>query len=69
MRRFVEEYFKHTALNLGQALQGIRYFHSHPDADAQAERGSARHLLLSCRMRTPHLPEDVDRRWDPRCKE
>ena len=120
MRRFVAEYFKHAALNLGQALPGIRYFHSHPDADAHAERGSALHLLLSCRLRAkrvandlffaaipPHWhhtkeefaqisdvpaslwfkygycawrfdsdgkrkrdpPADVDRRWDPRCKE
>lgn len=26
MRRFAEEYAKHTALNLGQALQGLHYF-------------------------------------------
>jgi len=119
MPRFFEEYIKHTALNLGQALQGIRYFHSHPDADSQAARGSLRHLVQSCRIRAPRilndlffaailphwhhsedelaqltqvplllwfqygycawrfddtgqrkepLPQDVDRRWDPRCK-
>jgi len=119
MRRFSEEYVKHTALNLGQALQGIRYFYSHPDADSQAVTGSLRHLLLSSRIRAKrvlndlffaaipphwhhsddelaqmtevsvilwfqygycawrfdetgkrkrHLPPDVDRRWDPRCK-
>jgi hypothetical protein len=59
MRRFIDEYFKHAALNLGQALQGIRYFHSHPDADKQAERGSARHLMLSCRMRAKRVVNDL----------
>ena len=119
MPQFFEAYIKHAALNLGQALQGIRYLHSHPDADCQAARGSLRHLVRSCEIRTrrvlndlffatipphwhhseeelvqltkvpmtlwfqygycawrfdetgkrkEHLPQDVDRRWDPRCK-
>lgn len=29
---FCEEYFKHTALNFGQTLQGIRTY-SHPNID------------------------------------
>lgn len=120
MRRFAEEYAKHTVLNLGQALQGLRYFYSHPDVDAEANRGSLRHVVASCRIRAkrvlndlffaaipPHwhhsaaeleqfakvpaalwfqygycawkfdetgqrkqvLGPDVDRRWDPRCKD
>lgn len=119
MRRVAEEYAKHFALNVGQALQGLRYFYSHPDADELAPRRSLRHAALSMRLRAtrvandlffavlpPHwhhspeelsamigisasrwfqygycawrftdtgapkapLPEDVDRRWDPRCK-
>jgi hypothetical protein len=28
--RFLEEYAKQGVLNLGQALQSIRYFYSHP---------------------------------------
>src|SRR6185503_20818845 len=59
MRRFAEEYFKHAALNLGQALQGIRYFHSHPDADRQSEPGSVRHLLLSCGIRSKRVLNDL----------
>jgi hypothetical protein len=59
MSRFVEEYAKHTALNLGQALQGIRYFHSHPDADSVAARGSLRHLVTSCKVRTRRVLNDL----------
>ena len=59
MRRFLDQYFKHAALNLGQALQGIRYFHSHPDADQQARQGSLRHLLLSCRIRSQRVINDL----------
>lgn len=120
VRFFCEAYAKHFALNVGQAAQGLRYLHSHPDVDARAPRGSLRHLALSVRLRsarvvndlffavippqwhhTPEelasmvgvpaarwfrygycawrfteagepkkpLPADVDRRWDPRCKD
>jgi hypothetical protein len=59
MRRFVEEYAKHTALNLGQALQGIRYFYSHPDVDRRAERGTWRHAVLSARLRGKRVVNDL----------
>src|SRR6185312_4644191 len=49
--RFLEEYAKHTALNLGQALQGLRYLTSHPDVDVRAPRGSLLHALLSLNVR------------------
>jgi len=35
---FLEEYLKHFALDFGEALQGVRYFFSHPDIDAAAPR-------------------------------
>ncbi|MEO6280470.1 hypothetical protein [Roseateles sp.] len=59
MIQFLEEYFKHTILNLGQALQGIRYFASHPDCDRLAPRGSMRHALLSMRLRFRRVSNDV----------
>lgn len=59
MRRFFEEYVKHTALNLGQALQGIRYLHSHPDIDAVAPRGTLRHAALSLKLRSRRVANDL----------
>ena len=57
--RFLEEYAKHTALNLGQALQGLRYLASHPDVDGQAPRGSVRHALLSIALRSRRVANDL----------
>lgn len=57
--QFLEEYVKHTALNLGQALQGLRYLTSHPDVDAGARRGTLRHALLSLNVRTRLVANDL----------
>jgi hypothetical protein len=57
--RFIEEYAKHAALNLGQALQGLRYLTSHPDIDARAPRGSLRHAVLSTSLRTRRVVNDL----------
>ena len=57
--RFLEEYAKHTALNLGQALQGLRYLTSHPDVDVRAPRGSLLHALLSLNVRTRLVANDL----------
>lgn len=59
MLRFLEEYLKHAALNLGQALQGLRWLASHPDIDRIAPRGSARHRLLSLRLRSGRVANDL----------
>ena len=59
MLHFFEEYAKHSALNLGQALQGLRYFWSHPDVDSVAQRGSVRHGLLSARLRGQRVAGDL----------
>ena len=59
MLRFCEEYAKHLALNLGQALQGVRYLHSHPDIDAVAPRGTVRHAVLSARLRAKRVANDL----------
>jgi hypothetical protein len=57
--RFFEAYAKHTALNLGQALQGLRYVYSHPDVDLSAPRGSAKHLGLSLLKRGKLIANDL----------
>jgi len=59
MFRFLEEYLKHSALNLGQALQGVRYLFSHPDVDEIASKGSFRHALLSARLRSKRVGNDL----------
>src|ERR1700750_2881451 len=59
MFRFLQEYLKHSALNLGQALHGLRYIASHPDIDGVAPRGSSRHLLLSLRLRSARVGNDL----------
>jgi len=59
MWRLLEEYAKHTALNLGQALQGIRYLTSHPDIDARASRGTPRHVALSIVLRPKRIANDL----------
>ena len=57
--QFLEEYAKHTALNLGQALQGIRYLYSHPSVDAKANRGSAKHVAMSFALRSKRIANDL----------
>jgi hypothetical protein len=59
MIRFLEEYAKHSALNFGQAFQGIRYFFSHPDIDQLAPKGSIKHLALSARLRFKRIINDL----------
>lgn len=57
--RVLEEYVKHSALNLGQAAHGLAHFGSHPDIDATARRGTLQHFLLSARLRTRRLGNDL----------
>lgn len=57
--KLIEEYVKHTALNLGQALHGMRHWTSHPDIDARAARGTARHLALSVALRSKRIANDL----------
>ena len=57
--QIVEEYAKHTALNLGQALQGLRYLTSHPDIDARAPRGTLRHVAHSIALRSKRIANDL----------
>lgn len=59
MYRWFEEYLKHCALNLGQALQGFRYFYSHPDMDSVAPRGSIAHIALSIQIRSKRVANDL----------
>lgn len=58
MLYWFEQYCKHFALNLGQALQGIGYIHSHPDIDAIAPRGSLKHLARSMWLRSRRVTND-----------
>jgi hypothetical protein len=59
MLQFFEQYIKHFALNFGQALQGIRYFFSHPDVDRLSPRGSLKHILFSARLRSKRVANDL----------
>lgn len=59
MLSLIEEYAKHAALNLGQALQGVRYIHSHPDIDEIAPRGTLKHAVLSGRIRSKRVINDL----------
>jgi len=59
IRRLAVEYTKHAALNLGQALQGVRYVYSHPDIDERAPRGGARHFALSVWLRARRIGNDL----------
>ena len=59
MLNWVEEYAKHAALNFGQALQGVRYFYSHPDIDQVASRGTPKHALLSGYIRSKRVVNDL----------
>jgi len=49
------QYWLHSALNAGQAARDIRWIHDHPHADKFANRGSAKHKLLSVKKRVPSL--------------
>ncbi|HWO17358.1 MAG TPA: hypothetical protein VNO30_01235 [Kofleriaceae bacterium] len=57
--QLIEEYAKHTALNMGQALQGLRYLASHPDIDAHAPRGTLRHAARSVVLRSKRVANDL----------
>ncbi|MGD9854749.1 MAG: hypothetical protein AB7U20_07335, partial [Planctomycetaceae bacterium] len=59
MFRWFDEYYKHFALNLGQALQGVRYFYSHPDIDSSAPRGSLKHFAHSLYVRSRRVANDL----------
>jgi hypothetical protein len=59
MLRFLEDYGKHAALNFGQALQGARYFLSHPDIDARFRRGTLRHVGMSALLRSRRVANDL----------
>ena len=59
MQNVLEEYIKHSSLNIGQALQGIRYLLTHPDIDELAPRGHSRHAFLSFRLRAKRIINDL----------
>lgn len=59
MFEFLEEYLKHFALNFGQALQGVRYLFSHPNADKLARRGTVPHAAYSLRIRSKRIANDL----------
>lgn len=56
---WMEEYLKHSALNFGQVLHGLRFFLSHPTADRLAPRGTFRHAVHSLRIRSARLGNDL----------
>ncbi|MFM6927851.1 MAG: hypothetical protein ACKOX6_05265 [Bdellovibrio sp.] len=58
-RSFALEYWKHTALNLGQAVRDLRYFYYHPDADKIAAEGTLKHYAYSCLRRIRSLANNI----------
>ena len=56
---FFTEYANHSVLNLGQALQGIRYIYSHPDIDRIAKRGTFKHFGCSVILRFSLILNDL----------
>ncbi len=56
---FLEEYAKHSALNFGQAFQGVCYFFSHPDIDEFSPRGTLKHAGLSACLRLKRVVNDL----------
>lgn len=59
LKKIAIEYLRHSALNFGQAMQGIRYFYSHPTIDKIAIRGTPRHFHLSLRIRIKLILNDL----------
>jgi len=57
--QYWKDYLNHTALNAGQATRDVRHLFNHPDADAVAPEGSARHMLESLKHRVPSLANNV----------
>ncbi|MEO8603132.1 MAG: hypothetical protein ABI629_11205 [bacterium] len=58
MFAIVEEYAKHSALNAGQVLQGLRHVASHPGADVVAAPGTTVHLRRSVLIRAKRVLND-----------
>jgi hypothetical protein len=46
-RSLLNEYWKHTALNLGQLVRDFRFFYYHPASDRIAREGTAKHYAAS----------------------
>lgn len=59
LKERAKEYYKHMALNLGQAAKDVRYFYDHPDADKMGPPGSAKHIASSITQRIPNLASDL----------
>lgn len=59
MLAYLEAYLKHSALNFGQAAQGLRFLFTHPDVDAVAPPGTVRHVMGSVRIRSRRLANDM----------
>jgi hypothetical protein len=59
MPRWPEEYAKHSALNFGQALQGMRYLLTHPDMDRISPPGTMRHMLHAVPLRLKRIGNDL----------
>lgn len=55
----VEEYLKHTALNLGQVARDVRYFYYHPDVDQIATEGTLKHYSHSVVSRFKSLGNNL----------
>ncbi len=56
---WLEQYFKHSALNLGQAARDLRYFYFHPNADKLNSKSRAFHYFYSFLLRTRSFGKNI----------
>lgn len=55
----IEEYFKHSALNFGQTLHGLRFLLTHPQVDRIAPPGTVRHIAHAIPLRLKRIGNDL----------
>lgn len=59
MSNWTVEYIRHSALNLGQVAQGVRYLVTHPDYDRIAPPGTIKHVLRAVPLRLKRIANDL----------
>ena len=59
MNAFLDEYWKHAALNLGHVARDVRYFYYHPKADKIAKEGTLKHYVHSFARRVPSFANNL----------
>jgi hypothetical protein len=55
----LEEYWKHTALNMGHVFKHLRFFYTYPETEKRASRGSLKYFLLSFGKRSERVGNNL----------